>query len=243
MVAGPAPLKMTNNEQTTCADCGASFGPTACGSIATGYAYTRVPRFAGVRTRTLRHDGSNTGTWPVGPLHGDSSAGLDSFPALYDVEGEAEAARLDALLGRAEETRIDGRIVATAERRICYACCATLEKETMIATGRTCLYLVEKPAAERLGTIDRTHTRQTMAGPYHYRYELSNWPGNAPFPLLGRVRESHGYGFGRRYDVRTFRFRGPDGFVWSGRNAGDMQLARCKRTKERFRASVPTVHA
>lgn len=103
----------------------------------------------------------------------------------------------------------------------------------MIATGRTCLYLVERPAEERLGTIDRPHVRQTSSGPQFYRYELSNWPGNATFRIIGRVRESHGYGFGRRYDVRTFRFVGPDGHVWSGRNAGDMQLARCRRTKER----------
>ena len=113
-------------------------------------------------------------------------------------------------------------------RRICYACAAEHERLAMIATGRAGLYLSKET------NVDGSYF---LAGDarrgYAYDYRLTNWSGEASFRIIGRVRESHGYGFGRRYDVRTFRFAGPDGYVWSGRNAGDMQLARCKRTKER----------
>jgi hypothetical protein len=148
---------------------------------------------------------------------------VEEFPARYDVEGEQAAHDAKREL---------------PQRRVCYACCAVLESETMTARGRTCLYL------SREANVNGSYF---LAGDarrgYSYDYKLSNWPGSAAFRLLGRVRESHGYGFGRRYDVRTFRFVGPDGYVWSGRNAGDMQLARCKRTKQRHPAPQPTVHA
>lgn len=193
-----------------CADCGATIFLKAEG--ATGYACTSVPRLPSRLWRYLRTDYTSH-TSPT------ETPQFPGFPAHYDVEGEAEAYKAEQTL---------------PERRICYACAAVLERETMVATGRCCLYLVEKETEQRLGTVDRTYSRRTMGGVVHYRYELSNWTGNAPFRFLGSVRESTGYGFGRSYPVRTFRFLGPDGFVWSGRNAGDMQLARCKRTKERF---------
>jgi hypothetical protein len=111
-------------------------------------------------------------------------------------------------------------------RRICYVCAAEHERLAMVSDGHAILYLT---------TVDvpdgGTHERRTATGWKRYVYRLGNWPGTAKFNILGRVHESYGYGFGRRYPVRTFRFIGPDGHVWSGRNAGDMDLARCRRTK------------
>jgi len=193
---------------TACTDCGASFPLPPASGGASGYAVTAVPRFPHARVRTLMRDGTNLGTEPR-----TAQPGCSFFPAVYDVEGEQAAH--DA-----------GR--SLPERRICYACSAQLERETMTARGHGALYL------SQVANVDGAYF---LAGDarrgYSYDYTLSNWPGSAGFRLLGRVRESHGYGFGRRYDVRTFRFVGPDGYVWSGRNAGDMQLARCRRTKER----------
>ena len=215
------------NESNTCADCGASFPiPPATGGAA-GYATTRVPRFPFAKVRTLSAAGENYGTKP-GTMPNDERSGACYFPAHYDVEGHAST--LVDPENRRETVAIDGRTLATAERRICYKCCAILESETMTATERACLYLTIERTDPRLGTgPDRTHV---AADGMHYRYKLSNWPGSATFTLRS-VKESHGYGFGRRYRVRTFLFVGPDGFIWSGRNAGDMDLARCKRTKQR----------
>lgn len=139
------------------------------------------------------------------------TVGDRTYPARYDVEALHPECK--------------------AERRICYACAAILVTETMIATGIHCLYLSEQKAEPRLGTVERTRVRQTKNGPYHYNYKLAGWPGSPSFRIL-YLSESQGYGFGRRYPVKTFRFAGPDGFVWSGRCAGDMDLARCRRTKE-----------
>jgi hypothetical protein len=60
---------------------------------------------------------------------------------------------------------------------------------------------------------------------------VTNWPGSLKFPIT-RIRKSTGAGFAR-YQVTTGNFNGPDGFVWSFRNAGDMDIARCKRTQRR----------
>ena len=200
---------------TNCADCGAPFPVPPASGGASGYAITAVPRFPHARVRTLMRDGTNLGTEPR-----TAQPGCSFFPAFYDVEGEQAAHDAKREL---------------PFRRVCYACSAVLESETMTARGRGCLYL------SREAHVDGAYF---LAGDarrgYAYDYRLSNWPGNAPFRLLGRVRESHGYGFGRRYDVRTLRFVGPDGYVWSGRNAGDMQLARCRRTKDRVRPGTST---
>lgn len=211
---------METNEQASnvCADCGA---PCIAESVATGYAVTRVPRFSDERIRTQGIDGTNYGTEPLAtdkPVGATIEQDSRTFPTFYDVESE--------------EAHHD-----SPERRICYACAAILEKETMVATGRTYLYLTTVQVAEKFGNVNLPHVRQTSSGPYFYRYKLSNWPGNAPFNILGSVRESKGRGFGGAYPVRTFRFVGPDGFVWSGRSAGNMDLARCKRTKQRHKGN------
>ena len=220
---------MSGPHGSTCADCGASFAPS---SYTTGYATTSVPRFARIRVRILGCDAGNRGTIAQGERIPNGERGIQAFPSFYEVEGHARAQRIDKLLG-GKTVSIDGLIVATEERRICYVCCALLERETMIATGRTSLlYLSEEPAGERLGEF-APHVRQTIEGPYFYRYKLANWPSSAAFQIIGRVRESVGYGFGRRYPVKTFNFAGPDGYVWAGRCAGDSQLARCNRTRRK----------
>lgn len=210
---------MDTNNETTCADCGAAFVASNC---TTGYAETAVPRLPFAKVRTLLADGTNLGTVPRALRiveHDPRSKGASYWPAAYDVEGEQAAHDAKQKLPR---------------RRICYACCAILETETMIARGRTSLYLSREGA--KPGEYG-THTRRIPLGIEQYNYKLSNWPGSADFQFVGRVKESKGRGFGGSYPVHTFRFKGPDGFVWSGRNAGDMQMARCKRTKERVKTS------
>jgi hypothetical protein len=103
----------------------------------------------------------------------------------------------------------------------CYACCADHERAAMIRDGRAALYLVQR-AEPKEGARDGVIVR-------HY---ITDWAGHLSFRSSFPTK-SHGYGFGRRYDIVTGRFVGPDGFVWTYRNAGDNQIARCKRTKER----------
>lgn len=98
-------------------------------------------------------------------------------------------------------------------RFICYDCAAVLEKQTMAHDGHAILYLTN---------VDNV-------------LHLTNWTGYLSFNLHPNVKVSYNHGFGKKYTVHTFRFDGPDGFVWSGRQAGDMDLARCRRTKQRIR--------
>lgn len=91
-------------------------------------------------------------------------------------------------------------------RRYCYDCCASLDLAEMAEHGRWTGYYV---------------------GGY-----ITNWPGSLKFPAT-RVNRGKGRGFGGTYELYTGTFSGPDGFVWSFRNAGDMDLARCKRTQKR----------
>lgn len=98
-------------------------------------------------------------------------------------------------------------------RRFCYACCALELQESMRNTGRAILYAVDSQAsAGRALTIQ-------------------DWAGKLNFPAYNITR-SHGYGFGTRYEIVTGRFIGPDGKLWCFRNAGDNQIARCKRLKD-----------
>jgi hypothetical protein len=97
-------------------------------------------------------------------------------------------------------------------KRSCYDCCAKQERAAMIKTGRGTLYLTSAAANGRMCDF------------------LTDWPGKLRFQAFN-VTKSHGYGFGRRYDIVCGSFVGPDDYIWSFRNAGDMQLARCKRTK------------
>lgn len=211
----------TNDRPPTCADCGAPFGPTACGSIASGCAITSVPRLPDAgRMRCIGADGKNYGLANA-PT---ADVACTYFPARYDVEGDDARAAVVAKLGDK---------ASVPDRAICYACCAVLESETMTAHGRGCVYLTQKEWKPGDPWAGHVFTRRTMSGERRYTYHVSNWPGTATFRLLGAVRESKGYGFGGSYPVATFSIAGPDGYVWSGRCAGDMQLARVKRTKRK----------
>jgi hypothetical protein len=97
-------------------------------------------------------------------------------------------------------------------KRSCYDCCAKQERAAMIKTGRGTLYLTSAAANGRMCDF------------------LTDWPGKLRFQAFN-VTKSRGYGFGRRYDIVCGSFVGPDDYIWSFRNAGDMHLARCKRTK------------
>lgn len=91
----------------------------------------------------------------------------------------------------------------TNGKRHCFACCGELDKQAMIETGRTILYLAGNKA--------------------------TNWPGTLSFPVVITGQSRHGGGFNSpRVD---FRFKGPDGAIWSGVNRGDQQAASVRRTK------------
>ena len=91
----------------------------------------------------------------------------------------------------------------------CYACCAEIERNAMVhsANGRTSLYYS------------------------HSTHEVTDWAGKLRFSAYD-IRVGRGGGFGREYDIATGHFRGPDGFVWSFRNQGGNDIARCRRTKQ-----------
>ena len=108
-----------------------------------------------------------------------------------------------------------------AGKTSCYACCAELERAAMVKTGRATLYLTDSTG----GALDDYAARDRM--------RITDWPGKLSFHVMD-YRKSHGYGFGRKYPIVTGHFIGPDAYVWAFRNAGDMQIARCKRTKLRW---------
>jgi hypothetical protein len=89
----------------------------------------------------------------------------------------------------------------------CFRCCATQDVDQMLRTGAIVLYLDNKG--------------------------ISNWSGALRFPLYGSYsRSKRGGGFGsQRTDAW---FVGPDGYIWHAINRGDMQLARCRRTRDKL---------
>lgn len=119
--------------------------------------------------------------------------------------------------------------------RSCYQCCADKERVSMIETGRATLYLVLRTVPVSLGDTDgrpladtielRTNPKATVA-----RWFVTDWPGLLKFKCFPGVRRNaRGGGFGsQRTDAW---FVGPDGYVWHAINRGDMDIARCKRTK------------
>ena len=99
-----------------------------------------------------------------------------------------------------------------AGEKICYECCAIADRADMIATGKATLYLATKAEHSTYG-----------------RAIVSNWPGTLQFS--GRYSVGRHNIARKRYDVA---FRGPDGFMWSGRKYGDnTQICHCRRTKRR----------
>jgi hypothetical protein len=96
-------------------------------------------------------------------------------------------------------------------KKHCYRCCANQDVEHMKANGAIVLYWSKSSDGV---------------------WQITNWPNSLSFKPLS-ASKSYGYGFGHRYDVYNVTFRGPDGFVWCGRNAGDNQILRCRRTKQK----------
>lgn len=93
----------------------------------------------------------------------------------------------------------------------CWSCCAEQDKACMREHGKITLYLASK-------------------SPSPSEWHITNWPGSLDLPAFNMTK-SHGWGFGRRYDIVTGRFRF-EGELWSFRNAGDNQIARCRRLKD-----------
>ena len=102
----------------------------------------------------------------------------------------------------------------------------TDEEIRMRETGKVTLYWNYDQAAVYYAPKSVSYSAALRTG------QITNWLGS--LILLPRnVYRSFGYGFGRRYEVWHVWFVGPDGYVWYGRNAGDNQILRCKRTKNK----------
>lgn len=93
-------------------------------------------------------------------------------------------------------------------KRHCYACCAKRTLADMMATGRATLYHVKRDG----------------------KSYVTDWPGMLEFPAQS-WKINHNFS---RY-AEAVEFHGPDGFIWSGRNIGDMQCFNARRTKRRWR--------
>lgn len=94
---------------------------------------------------------------------------------------------------------------------ICYACCAADDRAYMIEHGRITAYLIHREGGERPG------------------WYVTNWPGTLEFPCTRVSTGRHKSGRVRR----DAWFTGPDGAQWHAVNAGDDQIARCRRLKGR----------
>jgi hypothetical protein len=93
-------------------------------------------------------------------------------------------------------------------RMFCYACGGNRTRADMMREGRADLYLSGNIGDEK---------------------RVTDWTSHLSFPILGRRCSRYGGGFdAQRTDAW---FVGPDGFVWHAVNRGDMQLARCRRTR------------
>lgn len=92
-----------------------------------------------------------------------------------------------------------------ANHRICYRCCADEDRERLRRGEPIALYLNEKTG------------------------EVTNWPGTLRIGVIC-LRRSHGWGFGTRYPIVTFRFAF-EGREYRGKVQGNMDLARCQPTK------------
>lgn len=100
-------------------------------------------------------------------------------------------------------TRTDG---TTA----CYECCAEVDKASMREHGKITLYFAD--------------------GKWPHSPQISNWPGSLSF-IAFNITRSHGGGFAGRYPIVSGRFRF-EGALWTFRNAGDNQIARCRKLKD-----------
>jgi hypothetical protein len=94
----------------------------------------------------------------------------------------------------------------------CFACCADKDRAGMREDGRATLYL----------------TKDKDSG----AWSVSNWSGSLRIPIMGSPsHKPRAGGFGAQRTDVGFVF---EGFIWHAINRGDMDIARCKRTKNRF---------
>lgn len=110
--------------------------------------------------------------------------------------------------------------IAGVEYKRCYMCCAAQYVQDMADSGVGILYLVE----DRVDSDGRVH------------HKLTDW---ASVLSISPIYEKHsrGRGFGRPFHIITGRFIlqsliGNTPQLWSFRNQGDNQVARCKRLKD-----------
>ena len=98
--------------------------------------------------------------------------------------------------------------------RHCYACCAKQDIEHMKQHGKITLYLTKN--------VNGAH-------------RVRNWPGSLDFPVI-YFRKWEASAFGGSIPAMSAWFVGPDNHVWLATQKGDMDLARCKRTKQVWKA-------
>ena len=99
------------------------------------------------------------------------------------------------------------------DMRICYRCCADNDRKFMVENGvHGGMYVIKEGE----------------------KYIITNWPGTLRFPVKTYWYGNHNWG-GK---VMFFRFSGPDGYEWYGRNVPgkySSQIIRVRRTKEKVR--------
>lgn len=110
--------------------------------------------------------------------------------------------------------------------RVCYSCCADQDRAFMIKHGKHGGLYLTKNRNYRAPTVG-------MCGSGGAPYYVTNWPGTLKFAVYG-VRKSW-HNFAGSNGRRDCWFNGPDGHVWHGVSIGDMDLIRCRRTKETWR--------
>lgn len=101
--------------------------------------------------------------------------------------------------------------------KVCFDCAAQHEQEYMIKEGKTILYLTHNSSGE---------------------WQVSNWSGRLAFPVIWWENSEHSCfgGYTQRTDAW---FIGPDGAIWHAKNIGDMDAARCRRTRKKVMWGYP----
>ena len=113
----------------------------------------------------------------------------------------------------AGHTGAAGYALDERKNKICYDCCAQNDKAWMREKGTISLYLTKDASG---------------------LWQACNWPGTLCFPVIGnRVSTSKAAAYGR-YIPRTDAWFVFEGWVWHCVSKGDMDLARCRKTKERW---------
>lgn len=100
--------------------------------------------------------------------------------------------------------------------KICYTCCAQMDKDRMVEIGSAGMYLTfgTDPTGKTYGVV-------------------MNWPGTLRFPAEVTISKPV-WVFGKKLRRHSVRFKGPDGFWWSGWNYNhNSQCISVRRTKKK----------